>query len=149
MAAGLLRRDLDLLDLTDAVEIGSAGIACRSPGEGADARAARATLARGVDISGHRQRAFAPEDFHRFDLILAMDRETLVQLLELAPDGTSSKIRLLMEFARRSGRDEVPDPWAGASAEYELALELISAGVQGLVLELAAHCDQYSSSYSA
>ena len=60
-----------------ALEIDSAGTADYHIGAPPDPRSQRAALRRAIDISGLRARQVSADDFARFDLILAMDRENL------------------------------------------------------------------------
>jgi len=105
-------------------------------GERPDPRTRAAALARGYDLSSLRARRIAREDFHRFDLILAMDREHHAILARLAPPSGGHKLHMLMEFARRSRADEVPDPYYGEADGFELVLDLIEDAAEGLLARL-------------
>ena len=58
----------------------SAGTSDYHVGEAPDVRAQLALRKRGLDISKHRARQVALEDFEEADLILAMDWENLTEL---------------------------------------------------------------------
>lgn len=45
----------------------------------------------GIDISDLRARHFRPSDFHGFDVLLAMDKSNLTNMLAIAPDEASKK----------------------------------------------------------
>src|SRR5919204_6078213 len=62
------------------VEIDSAGTAAYHVGSPPDSRTRQAALRRGYDMSALRARVVEPQDFGRFDLILAMDRHNLETL---------------------------------------------------------------------
>ena len=62
------------------IDIDSAGTAGYHIGAAPDARSQEAARRRGYDMSALRARMVAPEDFERFDLILAMDKENLAVL---------------------------------------------------------------------
>ncbi|HYL71856.1 MAG TPA: low molecular weight protein-tyrosine-phosphatase, partial [Candidatus Dormibacteraeota bacterium] len=70
-----------------ALEVDSAGTAAYHVGEPPDPRTRQAAARRGYDLSALRARIVEPEDFERFDLILAMDRENLRVLRRRAPSG--------------------------------------------------------------
>src|SRR5690606_3561331 len=97
-----------------------------------DPRALSAGLARNIDISGHRSRLIAPTDFIQSDMILALDEEVHGTLVRMAEPQCVNKIRLLMDFAERSTEREVPTPYFGSEADFELMLDLIEDRVQGL-----------------
>jgi protein-tyrosine phosphatase len=75
MAEGALRQAAAQrgIDLT----IDSAGTGGWHVGDPPDPRAIATARARGVDLSGLRGRVVRAEDFHRFDLIVALDRSNL------------------------------------------------------------------------
>jgi protein-tyrosine phosphatase len=80
------------------------------------------------------------EDFERFDLIVAMDRENLRGLLAVAPDhDAAEKVRLLREFDPESTGDlDVPDPYYGGERGFETVLDQVQAACRGLLGELRA-----------
>ena len=118
------------------IEIDSAGTADYHIGEPPDSRAQRAALRRGIDLSAMRARQIAPEDFTRFDLILAMDCANLRDLESMRPHPGPAKARLFLEFARDRGRLEVPDPYYGDARGFEEVLDLCEAASRGLIAEL-------------
>src|ERR1700761_1197359 len=67
------------------IEIDSAGTAGYHVGSPPDSRTRQAALRRGYDMSALRARIVEVADFTRFDLILAMDRQNLRALQEIAP----------------------------------------------------------------
>ncbi len=131
-AEGVMRRLVADAGLDDVVEIDSAGTGGWHAGEPPDARATTAARQRGVILQGGA-RQVRPEDFERFDLIVAMDRENLRELRALAPDDDArEKLRLLV-----AGRD-VPDPYYGGDRGFETVLDMVGAGCRELLDELRA-----------
>jgi protein-tyrosine phosphatase len=118
------------------VEIDSAGTADYHIGAAPDPRSQRAALRRGIDISGLRARQVTAQDFLRFDLILAMDRENLRDLLAMKPDRAHAEVRLFMEYAPSLGVLEVPDPYYRDASGFEEVLDLAAAASRGLLAEL-------------
>jgi protein-tyrosine phosphatase len=118
------------------VEIDSAGTADYHVGAAPDPRSQRAALRRGIDISGLRARQVTAHDFLRFDLILAMDRENLRDLLAMKPDRADAEVRLFMEYAPSLGVLEVPDPYYRDAGGFEEVLDLAAAASRGLLAEL-------------
>jgi len=107
-------------------------------GDPPDDRARHAGSLRGYDFSGQQARQLNTRDFETFDLILAMDRGHREQLRTASPQQHVGKIRLFLEFAPGTGRQDVPDPYYGGSEGYELALDLIEAGCRGILADLSA-----------
>jgi protein-tyrosine phosphatase len=138
-AEGVMRALLREAGLEDRVEIDSAGTGGWHAGEPPDARATEAAHRRGVTLAG-AARQIVPEDFERFDLIVAMDRENLRGLLAVAPDEEAAeKVRLLREFDPGAGGDlDVPDPYYGGERGFETVLDHVQAACRGLLAELRA-----------
>jgi protein-tyrosine phosphatase len=78
----------------------------------------------------------APEDFERFDLILAMDRENLSVLRRRAPRERQDRVRLFLEFAPDLGTTEVPDPYYGGPNGFEEVLDLVEDAARALLAYL-------------
>lgn len=119
------------------VEIDSAGTHDYHIGRAPDRRSIAAALRRGIDISGLRARLVEDEDFARFDLILAMDRENLALLQVRAPASHRERIRLMMEYAPAAYSTEVPDPYYGGANAFEAVLDLLEEAAAGLLQEIA------------
>jgi protein-tyrosine phosphatase len=115
------------------LEIDSAGTAGYHIGAAPDARSQRAAMGRGIDISGLRARQVAPEDFSRFDLILAMDRDNLRDLQAMKPKNSRARLGLFLEYASGSSALEVPDPYYGGAEGFERVLDLTTAASRGLL----------------
>src|SRR5688572_19187921 len=77
-------------------EIDSAGTADYHVGEPPDRRAVAAARRRGYDLAGLRARQILPEDFQRFDHVLAMDRANLSELARRRFPGDTAKLALFM-----------------------------------------------------
>ena len=118
------------------LEIDSAGTHGLHAGDAPDARAQAVALARGVDMSQLRARRLVLEDFEHFDWILVMDRQNHAAALAMAPPQHRRRVRLLMEFAPRLRRLEIPDPYYGEQADFELVFALAEQAARGLLREL-------------
>ncbi len=135
-AEGVLRHMLAEEAPRLAVDIDSAGTADYHIGSAPDLRSQRAAMRRGIDLSGLRARQVAPDDFERFDLILAMDRQNLRALEALCPRTSKARLKLFMEYAGRPGCVELPDPYGGDAEDFELVLDLAAAASRGLIAAL-------------
>ena len=138
-AEGVMRRLLDEAGLADRVEVESAGTGGWHAGEPPDERATLAARRRGITLAGAAQQVRAA-DFRDFDLLIAMDRGNLRELLAVAPDeDAAEKVRLLREFDPASAGDlDVPDPYYGGDRGFETVLDLVEAACRGLIDELRA-----------
>lgn len=130
-AEGVLRAKLQAAGLGDRIEVDSAGTGDWHLGLPPDARSQRHALRRGYDLSSLRARRVSEDDFHRFDLILAMDANNLADLRRLAPDGPHrADLRLFTSV-------EVPDPYSGGAAGFERVLDLVETACDAWVDDLA------------
>lgn len=118
------------------LEIDSAGTADYHVGKPPDRRTVAAARRRGYELSGLRARQVQPEDFARFDFVLAMDRANLAELESRRLEGAPAQLALFMGFAPGSGYDEVPDPYYGGVEDFECVLDLCEAASRGLLSRL-------------
>lgn len=120
--------------LSSQIMMDSAGTHAHHAGEQPDPRAVSVAIRRGyAGLAHQRSRRITAEDFERFDLIIAMDRDNLANLKRLCPPEHAAKLHLFLEFAPELGRDEVPDPYYGNVAGFERVLDLCEAGARGLL----------------
>ena len=127
VAAGLLTVALD-----------SAGTGGWHVGEPMDHRAADVLSRHGYDPSHHRARQFAPQWFDEHDLVLAMDRATLEDLQQLARgDDDLDTIAMFRSFDPEATSSlDVPDPWYGGRADFELVIDIVERTTDAIVGEL-------------
>lgn len=130
---GVLRHQLRVAGLADAVRVDSAATHNYHPGEPPDPRSQRHAARRGYDVSDLRARPVTSQDFDRFDLILAMDHDNLKHLHAQAPVHHRHKIHLLGDFFDRHDTRVVPDPYYGGAAGFEQVLDLAEDACQGLI----------------
>ena len=136
-AEGVFRRLIIENGLKNKIMIESAGTHAYHINEPPDARAQKAALARGVDLSTIRGRQVTAKDIQVFDYVLAMDTENRQYLATMAPDGTGRKIQLLLDYATNTKLREVPDPYYGGGGKgFELVLDIIEDASQGLLSDI-------------
>lgn len=118
-------------------EVESAGTGDWHVGAGADHRAERMISQKGLDLSRHSARQFAPEDFQRLDLVLALDHSHLRALRALAPnEEQAQKVRLVRTFdpeAVQADDLDVMDPYYGDFQDFETTYSNIAAATEGIV----------------
>jgi protein-tyrosine phosphatase len=140
-AEGVMRTLVEQASLRDRVELDSAGTGAWHVGSPPDRRACEAARARGIALEGTARQVRA-QDFLDFDLLVAMDRENMRELRQLAPgEQERAKVRLLREFdPAGGGSDEldVPDPYYGAAGGFEEVFELVHAACEGLLEQIRA-----------
>ena len=135
-AHGVFRKLVADEGLEDRIVIDSAGTHAYHVGQPPDRRAQATATGRNIDLSDLRGRQVEVEDFHRFDYILAMDRENLEILSELCPAGREDCLSLFMDFAPDYGIAEVPDPYYGGEQGFERVFDMVEAASRGLLEEI-------------
>jgi len=135
-AEGVFRHFTEQAGLSGRVLSDSAGTHGYHVGEAPDPRAQRAAECRGYDLGALRARQVTPDDFGRFDYILAMDRENVLALRCICPPQHSGKLKLFMEFGGDPAVREVPDPYYGGMHGFERVLDLAEQGSRGLLEHL-------------
>ncbi|HKM38468.1 MAG TPA: low molecular weight protein-tyrosine-phosphatase [Thiopseudomonas sp.] len=134
-AEGVFRKYLADSALADKVTVDSAGTADWHTGKGPDPRTCEAALKRGYDLSKLQARQATADDFHNFDLILAMDKSNLANLEALRPANSRAELDLLLQRYDLP-RSEVPDPYYGGEQGFEDVLDLLENASQALLAEL-------------
>ena len=131
-AEGVFRHMLCENKLEDLVDVDSAGTHGYHVGEAPDLRTQWAA-ARRYDLSGIRARKVAPQDIEYFDLILAMDRNSLEALLLVCPPDRTDRLGLFMDYSKNFDDEEVPDPYYGLGQGFDLVLDMVEDATSGLV----------------
>lgn len=117
----------------------SAGTSAEEAGNPTDHRARQVAAARGYELPPRIGRQVRHDDFKRFDRILAATRLHLRALEQRRPSDGTARLELMMAYAPEGGSLDIPDPWYGGWQDYEHALDLIEAAVNGLVMDLLGH----------
>jgi len=125
----VLRQRLHAHGLQERVVVDSAGTGAWHSGDPPDLRSQRHALRRGYDLSGLRARRIVEADFHRFDMMLAMDEDNLADLERIKPPGARAELRLFAAV-------EIPDPYQGGARGFERVLDLAERASDALIDEI-------------
>lgn len=117
-------------------EADSAGTGGWHRGEPPDRRAIAAARRNGVDISDLRARQIRPEDFERFDHIVALDRDNLADLRALEPAGSRALVSLLLDHVPGREREAIADPYYGDDADFDITWRDVTEGARALAGKL-------------
>lgn len=135
-AEGILRHLIAQRGLENELEADSAGTYAGHAGDLPDLRMRHAAARRGYELT-HRARQIRREDFYAFDRIVVMDDANYETVHRLAPSrGYAEKIFRMAEFCRHSGRTFVPDPYYEGHEGFELVLDMLEEGCEGLLDDL-------------
>ncbi len=101
------------------IHIDSAGTGAWHVGNPANSKSQATANKHGVHLHS-KARQFSPSDFDDFDLILAMDRSNLDDILAMDPSGKHHhKVKLFREFDPNPEDGQVPDPYFGGMDGFE------------------------------
>lgn len=132
MAEGLLRAKVMERGLS--ITTDSAGTGRSHLGQAPDPRAQAEMQRHGFHIDDLRARLFMREDFDRFDLLLAMDRQNLADMKKLSPSPEhSAKARLMLDWSRLDQAGDVPDPWYGGTEGFGDVYRLLDDALDALL----------------
>lgn len=136
-AEGVLRKMAADRGLGRRIEIDSAGTYGGHRGELPDPRMRVAAARRGYELS-HRARRVDEEDFDRFDRIVVMDDRNYEEVHRLAPSREAAgRIFRFTDFCRgHPDRRFVPDPYYEGHEGFELVLDLLEDGCEGMLEKL-------------
>ncbi len=135
-ADGVMREKVIGQGLAAWVVVDSAGTHDFHVGEPPDIRSQKHALKRGYDMASLRARLVQPDDFEKFDWILAMDSGHMEILKYLCPTQYRDKLHFFTEFYSRKGSRDVPDPYYGDANGFEHVLDLVEDGCDGLLRQL-------------
>ncbi|MGQ1947013.1 low molecular weight protein-tyrosine-phosphatase [Geofilum sp. OHC36d9] len=123
-------------DAENNFEIDSAGILSVHAGEPADSRMKKHASERGYLLNNISRPIKSPVDFDYYDIIIGMDDQNIRDLKRLAPTECQGKIRKMTDFLIQGQAEEVPDPYYGGEAGFEMVLDLLEDACEGLYQHL-------------
>jgi len=137
LAEGVFLHLVQEAGLASSFDADSAGTGGWHAGESPDPRSIEVARRHGIELRGPARKV-RREDFDRFALILAMDRENHGDLRRLRPAAaTRGEIALLREFDPEAGADlDVPDPYYGGLSGFDRVFEMVHRACTGLLLHL-------------
>lgn len=117
-------------------ESASAGMGDWHVGEAPDERSITAARTKGYDLSAQSAQQVEPEDFHRFDHIIAMDQGHLRQLRRMPHQGGHAHLSLMMDWSAGPRGIDVPDPYYGEGDGFMTVLEMIENAIDGFLQQV-------------
>ena len=136
LAEAAFRAEAERLGLD--VEVDSAGTGDWHVGHAPDARAQAVARRNGVDIAHLRARQVRPEDFRRFNYIVAMDSANLNDLWAMRPADGKAKVALLLDHVEGREGEAVADPYYGEEEGFDVTWGDVTAGARALAERIAA-----------
>jgi protein-tyrosine phosphatase len=132
-AEGVARAMSVVRGLEEQFEFDSAGIEEFHAGDPPDRRAQKRAALRGYDLSSLRARQVRPDDFNRFDLVLAMDRGHMRALERMCPVVYRDKLKLFLSYSGKFADRDMPDPYYGNDKDFDRVLDMCEEAVIRLI----------------
>jgi len=121
----------------------SAGIIGFHAGEPADARMRKHALKRGYALTSLSRQVKPDFDFDRFNMIIGMDDQNIIDLNALArSEDDRKKIFRMTDFRVNKKYNHVPDPYYSGNDGFELVLDLLEDACEGLIEHLKGEADR-------
>ena len=133
---GVMKHLVDQADLSEEITVDSAGTIGHHAGRPADQRMQQAAQSRGYDLQS-RSRKIVFRDLEEFDLVIAMDRENLSDIL-LIESQPQANVKLLSSYLGDDWPSDVPDPYYGGAEGFEYVLDMIEAACPKILEELVS-----------
>ena len=145
MADVVLSARVEEAGLAALVEVASCGTGGWHVGDPMDPRAAATLTGAGYDASRHRARQFDTTWLDDNDLVLAMDRSNLADVVSTSSTtdtaSTTDRVRLFRDFDPVDTGGEVPDPYYGGHAGFEEVLTMVERTAAAIVALLQHELD--------
>ncbi|MBM3617088.1 MAG: low molecular weight phosphotyrosine protein phosphatase [Alphaproteobacteria bacterium] len=135
-AEAVFRSRVIAAGLAEQVICDSAGTHGYHIGENPDPRSTAAALKRGVEMANLVGRKVSKEDYHEYDLILAMDAGHLRILQEGKPAGAKAEVALFLPYSDAALVGDVPDPYYQGPEAFEQVLDMVEAASEKIVSKL-------------
>lgn len=135
LAEAAVRSEAERIGLD--IEIDSAGTGDWHIDHPPDKRAVAVAARNGVDISHLRARQVTPEDFRRFDHIVALDAQNLADLRAMRPPDSTAELSLLLDHVEGREGEAVADPYYGGDGHFDTTWADVTLGARELVHKLA------------
>ena len=119
--------------LAGRVQVASKATHDLNAGEPIDYHAQKHAMRRGYDLSSLMVRLVQPEDFERFDLILAMEENNLLTLQLRCPPQYQHKLDYFTAYCSKPVGQDVPDPFYGKADDFERVLDIVEDASEGLL----------------
>ena len=134
MAEAVFRHQVEQAGLSRSIQADSAGTGAYHIGEQPHIGTRRVLREHGIDYA-HQARVVMPDDFVRFDYLIALDRDNLYDLRAMTR-GTTAQLGLLLDYAPGTGMRDVPDPYY--NGRFAETYDLVEQGCRGLLDQIVA-----------
>ena len=133
-AEGVFKAMIKKRGLTAMLSCDSAGIIGYHEGEGAYHKMKNVAFKRGYRLDSISRPVNPAKDFERFDMLIGMDDQNIRDLNKMAGSNANRvKNHKITDFCHRRDYSFVPDPYYGDTRDFELVIDLLEDGCEGLI----------------
>lgn len=136
LAEGIFRHRIAEKGLKNLFEADSCGTAAYHIGADPDKRSVANASKNGVSYT-HKGRQLIAEDFHRFDLVLAMDKSNYANAQAIKPIDGKAKLELMRNYDAHDQGADVPDPYYGGEDGFQEVFEILDRSIAELINKLS------------
>lgn len=138
LAEGLFRQHVEAAGLTDQFEMDSAGTGNWHAGELPDPRTRANAANHGLTLA-HRARQITRHDLNHYDYLVCMDQNNLANVQRLTAAAKRTGKLILMRAYDPKGPGDVPDPYQGGPADFELVFQILNRSTKAMLQELVTY----------
>ncbi|MCH7963878.1 MAG: low molecular weight phosphotyrosine protein phosphatase [Bacteroidetes bacterium] len=133
-AEAIMKKTIEKNNLSDKIEIDSAGTIEYHSGESADSRMIVYAKKRGYIVDSTARQFDMAKDFEQFDYIVTMDNENLEDIKSMdVLNNHKHKIFRMVDFCENCTIDEIPDPYYNSASGFEEVLDMLEDATNGLL----------------
>ena len=131
-AEAVMQQLIESKNLTQQIELDSAGTIAIHTGEKADRRMRKAASKRGINLTS-LSRKITTGDFDNSDYIVVMDESNYEDVLSITPSTYTANILKMMDFSTSYNYSGVPDPYYGSEKGFEEVLDILEESCENLL----------------
>ena len=132
MAEFIMKDIIEQAGKSDEFYVESAATSGENTGWGVYGPARQEIEDHGLDCSEKKARRICPKDYEKFDLIVGMDSQNIINMRIMFDGDPDGKIKKLLEYTGETG--DVADPWY--TRNFSKAWDDISRGCEAMAKEL-------------
>jgi len=142
-AEAIMKKIIEKNDLSDMIQIDSAGTIDYHSGESADSRMIVHAKKRGYEIDSIARQFDMTKDFKHFDYIVTMDNENYedVKSMDILSKH-KHKIFRMVDFCDNYVINEIPDPYYNSASGFEEVLDMLEDATNGLLNRVTDEINQ-------
>lgn len=137
LAEGIFKHKVSEANLTDKIEVVSAGTSGWHIGQAPDPRSIDVAKQNGIHLDSYGRKAVS-QDFSEFDYIIAMDAENYADLKRLPGSSKqgAANLYLMRDFDDIGRGENVPDPYYGGDDGFGYVFELLDRSCNNLLKKI-------------